>query len=260
MAKSALITGATSGFGREFCKLFAKDGHDLIIVSRDRNALESVKNELEKNYTVKVFPVSVDLGQPEGAEEVELAVKAKGLKVDFLVNNAGIGEHGLFHENDWQKEFHMMQLNMVSLVYLTKLFLPGMLEKKEGRILNLASITSLMPTPKMAVYAATKAFVLSFTESVAHELKDTGVTITALLPGGSDTDFFDRANAEDTRLYQNSSLDDPFEVAKDGYEAMMSGTRRKISGTQNKIQAAISKVVPDQLLAAGMRYFMEEKK
>ena len=260
MAKTALITGATSGFGREFCKLFAQDGHDLIIVSRDRNALESVKDEVEKNHSVTVHPIAVDLGQPEGAEEVHLAVKAKGIEVDFLVNNAGIGEHGFFHETDWKKEFHMMQLNVVSLVYLTKLFLPKMIEKKEGRILNLASIVSLMPNPKMAVYAATKAFVLSFSESMANELKDTGVTITALLPGGSDTDFFDRAHAEDTRMYENTSLDDPYEVAKDGYEAMMSGSRRKVSGTQNKIQAAMSKVVPHQLLAAGMRYFMEEKK
>ncbi len=259
MAKTALVTGATSGFGREFCRLFAHDGHHLVMVSRDRNALEKVQNEIFKNFSVKVHSVAVDLGHPDAAKEVFSAVQAKGLEVDFLVNNAGISEHGLFHENEWEKDLHMMQLNMVSLVHLTKLFLPPMLKKKEGKILNLASIASLMPNPEMAIYAATKAFVLSFTESMANELKDTGVTITALLPGGSDTELFDRAPLGDTRLYKNTSLDDASEVVKDGYEAMMSGTRRKVSGTQNKIQAAMSKVIPDQLLAAGIRYFMEEK-
>jgi short-subunit dehydrogenase len=147
---------------------------------------------------------------------------------------------------------------MISLVHLTKLFLPGMLERGHGRILNLASTLSLMPSPKMAVYGASKAFVLSFTEALAYELKDTGVSATALLPGASDTEFFDRADAEETRVYKQTSLSDPEKVARDGYEALMEGKARVVSGMQNKVQAFLTNFLPDSLLAAGINKLMEE--
>lgn len=152
----------------------------------------------------------------------------------------------------------MIQLNIVSLVHLTKLFMRDMLSRNEGKILQLASNVSFMPTPLMAVYAATKAFVLSFTEALINELKDTGVTITALCPGATDTDFFNRAGAENTKV-ANSDLSDPKDVAKDGYQALMKGESRVISGFTNKMQAAISNVVPDTAVTATMHKMMEEK-
>jgi short-subunit dehydrogenase len=259
MAKTALITGSTSGIGKELCKVFAQNGHDLVISARFQDQLEGLQKELEQNYNIKVIPVAADLGNVNAAQELYNAVKEKGIEVEFLVNDAGIGEEGYFYETNWEKEFHMIQLNVVSLTQLTKLFLKDMLARKSGRILNLGSIVSLIPNPKMAVYAATKAYILSLSEALATELKDTNITVTTLMPGGTDTEFFQRAHATDTKIYQDTSLDDAADVAKDGYEAMMAGSRRKISGASTKVQAALSTILPDSLMAEGMKYFMKEK-
>lgn len=259
MAKTALITGASSGIGNELCKVFAQNGHDLVISSRFQNQLDGMQQELEQAYKVKVTPIAADLGNINAAQELYNTVKGKGIEVEFLVNDAGIGEEGFFYETNWEKEFHMLQLNVVSLTQLTKLFLKDMLARKSGRILNLGSIVSLIPNPKMAVYAATKAYILSLSEALATELKDTNISVTTLMPGGTDTEFFKRAHATDTRMYQNTDLDDAAGVAKDGYEAMMAGSRRKISGTSTKLQAALSSILPDSLMAEGMKYFMKEK-
>ncbi len=238
MAKTALITGSTSGIGKELCKIFAQNGHNLVISARFQDQLGTLQKELEKEYHIKAIPIAADLGTVHAAQELYDKVKEKGIKIEYLVNDAGIGEEGYFHENNWEKEFHMIQLNVVSLTQLTKLFLKDMVTRNSGRILNLGSIVSLVPNPKMAVYAATKAYVLSLSEALATELKDTNVTVTTLMPGGTETDFFRRAHATDTKMYQDTSLDDAANVAKDGYEALMAGKRRKISGTSTKIQAA----------------------
>ncbi|MDF9797085.1 short-subunit dehydrogenase [Catalinimonas alkaloidigena] len=247
--KTALISGATSGFGREFVKLFTQDGYDVILVARHEQDLQKVANDVKaKHPNRNATVIAKDLSVPGSAQELYEEVNAKNLMVDVLVNDAGFGSHGNFIDTDLEKEQKIMHLNMLSLVELTKLFLRDMVKRNEGKILQLASVVSFMPVPKMAVYAASKAFVLSFTEALQYELKDTKVTMTALCPGAGDTEFFERANAEDTRMVQDTSLSDPAKVARDGYEALMNGDKRVVSGAKNKIQAFITNFVPDIFL------------
>jgi uncharacterized protein len=256
---TALITGATSGFGRVFCELFAADGHDLVINSRHQQDLDQLKQEIEGRYQVQVTPIEKDFTRDDAAQEMYNEIKAKGITIEYLVNNVGFGDVSYFAEEKWEKARDMVQVNITALTQLTYLYLPEMLQRNSGRILNLASIVSLIPTPKMAVYAATKAYVLSFTEALIQEVKDSKVTITALLPGASDTEFFERAHGEHTRIVQETDLQDARKVAKDGYEAMMKGENRIISGVKTKMQAYMSNVLPDSLMAAGMGKLMEEE-
>ena len=260
ITKTALITGASSGFGREFVKLFAQDGYNLILVARHEQDLQAVADAVKTRHPECIVTVIAnDLSVPGSAQTLYNEVKARKLIVDVLINNAGFGDHGYFIETDLEKEQKIMHLNMISLVELTKLFLRDMVSRNEGKILQLGSTVAFMPVPKMAVYAASKAFVLSFTEALQHELKDTNITMTVLCPGAGDTEFFERANAEDTRIVQDTSLSDPAKVARDGYEALMNGDRRIVSGAKNKIQAFMSNFVPDSFLAVGMSKMMEDK-
>jgi short-subunit dehydrogenase len=258
--KYALITGGTNGIGYELAKLFAQDGYNLVIVARDRERLEQVADKFSRDYRTTVIPIAKDLFQREAASEIYAELQMKEIRIDVLVNDAGQGQHGYFADSDLQRIIDMIQLNIISLVTLTKLFLTDMLQRNEGKILNLASIASLNPSPLLAVYAATKAFVLSFSEALADELKETKVTMTALLPGATDTDFFSKADGENTKEYQESSLSNPSDVAKDGYEALMKGEVKVVSGMKNKLQAAMSNVIPDSKLAATMHKKMEEPK
>jgi len=258
--KTALITGATRGFGWEFCKLFAKDGHNVIMVARDENQLSEHAQELEKDFPdISVDYFSVDLAQPGAADTLYERVSENDLQVDFLVNNAGVGQQGLFVDNELQKELDIVNLNIVSVVHLTKIFLREMVLRGEGKILQVASIAGMIPMPKLAVYSSTKAFVHFFTEALQDEIKDTGVTMTGLYPGASDTEFFSRAHAEDTRMYQDTPLYEPKEVAIAGYEGLMEGKKKAIPGIMNKIQAGSSNLMPDSLLAKAMSKLMEEK-
>lgn len=255
--KYALVTGATSGFGYEFCKLFAADGYNLVMVARSEERLQEVAGEIITQYGVEVLPLSADLFQKETSQGIYDTVKEQGIRIDILVNDAGQGEHGLFVENDLQRELDIIQLNVVSLVSLTKYFLKDMVSRNEGKVLQVASVLAVYPTPLMAVYAASKAFVLAFTESLIQELKDTNVTMTALLPGASDTDFFHKAGAEESYAYQKTTLSDPAQVAKDGYDALMKGERKIVSGFKNKMQAAMTNVMPDSALAGMMQKQMK---
>lgn len=256
--KTALVTGASSGFGREIVKLFARDGYNVILVARSEGELHEVAQQLERDFAgCQTLVIPQDLSQSDGAQQLYDAVKQHGWSVHALVNDAGFGEHGLFVDTELERELAMIQLNVTSLVALTKLFMRDMVSRGEGRILQLASTVSFMPVPKLSVYAASKAFVLSFSEAVAYELKDTGVTMTALCPGASDTEFFVRADAEGANV-TDTPLSDPAEVAKDGYDAMMKGETRVISGAMNKLQVYMSNFVPDSLLNAGMSKLMEK--
>jgi uncharacterized protein len=251
--KYALITGGTSGFGYEFAKLFAKDGFNLVLVARNEARLQQVASELTHEYMIHVMPIAADLFTPSAAADIHEQVTMKGIIVDVLVNDAGQGQHGNFVEYDLSRDIDMIQLNVTSLVSLTKLFLKEMLMRDEGRILQVASLLGRYPTPYMTVYAATKAFVIAFTEGLIAELKSTRITVTALLPGASDTDFFHKAGAEDTVIYKEEKLSKPSDVARDGYEALMNGESRVISGTKNKVYGALSNVLPDTALAATMQ-------
>lgn len=257
--KTVLITGASNGFGEEFAKLFAKDGYNLVLVARSEDKLKRLGYGLQDEYGLeKVCVVTSDLSRPESPEEIYEELKREGVHVDVLVNNAGVGVHGEFESTDLQREVDMLQLNIVTLVKLTKLFLPDMRMRGEGKILNLASVVSFMPSPLMAIYGATKAFVLSFSEALANELKDSGITVTALCPGASDTDFFNKADAETSRA-ANGPLSTPEEVASAGYSALMKGELKVVPGIMNKVQTAASNIIPDSALASTMHYQMEEK-
>lgn len=240
--KYALITGATKGIGNELAKLFAKDGYNLVIVARTETDLEGVGSGLSSIYGINVTTITKDLSEPNGPFEVYDEVRAKGINIDVLVNNAAQGQYGLFVETDIERELEIVRLNIIGYLVLTKLFLKDMVARKEGKILQVASIGSKLPGPMQSVYHATKAFILSHAEALVNELKDTGVTITALMPGPTDTDFFNKAEMEDTVMVQDGNLSDPAKVAKDGYEALMSGQTKVISGLKNKIQVAVSNV------------------
>ena len=256
--KTVLITGASNGFGMEFAKLFAKDGYNLVLVARSTERLRRLGYQLQdKHQLEKVSVITADLSEPGVAKEIYQQVKESGIHVDILVNNAGAGIHGPFDETDLEREQSIIQLNINTPVELTKHFLKEMKQKGEGKILNVASIVSFMPSPLMAIYGATKAFILSFSEALANELKGTGITVTALCPGASDTMFFRRAGAAHTRA-ANGELLDPAEVAQDGYKALMNGEVKVVSGLKTKLQATSSNLIPDTALAAGMRYQMEE--
>lgn len=256
--KTVLITGASNGFGMEFAKLFAKDGYNLALVARSGDRLKKLGYGLQDEYGLdKVYIITSDLSRPESPQEIYNELKKAGVQVDVLVNNAGIGLHGFFHETDIEKELEIIQLNITSLTHLTKLFLRDMKARNEGKILNLGSVVSFMPSPLMAVYGATKAYVLSFSEALANELKDTNITVTALCPGASNTYFFKRADAEHTRA-ANGPLSEPAEVARDGYEALMKGETKIVSGLMNKMQTGATNVLPDSAMASTMRYMMEE--
>lgn len=248
--KYALITGATSGIGYEFARLFAKDGYSLILVARSEDRLQEVTDQF-KQLGVEVTPVAKDLFRDGAAQEVYEEVMRMGVHVDVLVNDAGQGQVGRFTDVELQRHLDIIHLNVVSLVTLTKLFLTDMVKRNDGKVLQVASVVSKTPAPYFAVYAASKAFVLSFSEALSHELKDTNVTMTCLLPGRTDTDFFHKAEMTDTKEYQKE-LDDPAVVAKNGYEALLSGESRIISGAMNKLMVSMMNASPDSKNAANM--------
>ncbi|WP_128547834.1 SDR family NAD(P)-dependent oxidoreductase [Larkinella soli] len=257
--KTALVTGATSGIGRELANLFAKDGYNLILVARSSESLTQIAHEYEEQFGIKATPIARDLMDPKSPEEIYDEVKRSGMEVNVLVNNAGMGEYGMFaSETDIHKELGIIQLNVSALVHLSKLFLKDMVQRNEGKILMLGSIASVMPHPLMAVYGATKSFILSFTEALRNELKDTNITVTALMPGATNTDFFHKAGAEGTRAHKLAQeTGDPAKVAKDGYDALMKGKDKVVSGMMNKAQVAMSHVLPDQAVSGNMRKLLE---
>ena len=230
-----LITGATSGIGIELARLFAKDGYNLVIASRNEEALSQTAAEL-KQHNIEVITIVKDLFEKDWPFDLYNEVQAKGIQIDILVNNAGQGQYGEFVDTDIRRELDIIQLNVCSLVALTKLYVKDMVARGNGKILNLSSVASKTPGPLQSVYHATKAFVQSFTEAVREEVKDTGVTLTALLPGATQTDFFNKADMLEAKNIKGKTLDDPEKVAKDGYDALMKGDDKVISGFSNKIQ------------------------
>jgi short-subunit dehydrogenase len=248
----ALVTGGTSGIGYELAKLLARDGFNLVLVARHEDDLQRISDELKERYGVNVITMARDLFHPANAFSVYEETKSRNLNIQILVNDAGQGQFGEFTDTDIKRELDIINLNVASLVVLTKLFLRDMVSRGEGRILNLSSIASKMPGPWQSVYHGTKAFVQSFTESVHNEVKDSGVTVTALLPGVTDTDFFNKAEMKDSKILKETKPADPAEVAKDGYEALMKGDDKVISGLKNKVQVAMANAMPDAMVAENM--------
>jgi short-subunit dehydrogenase len=253
----AVVTGASSGIGYELAKQFAENGFDLIIAAENPE-IASAARELEASGAT-VHAVQVDLAGYEGVEEFVAAVRDTGRPVDAVAVNAGVGVGGDFaRETDLRAELNLINLNITSAVHLTKRVLPDMVARGSGRLLFTSSVAATMPGPFEAVYAASKAFLYSFSEAIRNELKDTGVTVTALLPGPTDTNFFHRAGMDDTRAGASDSKDDPATVAKQGFKAMMSGEDSVLAGSvTNKVMGAVNKVLPEKVKAAGHRKLSE---
>jgi len=223
MSGTALITGASGGIGAEFARIHAAAGGDLVLVARNLEKLEEIKADLESTYGIAAFVIAMDLSQADAADRVFAQTEAAGIKVSLLINNAGVGGHGKFYERKLLNDQAMMQLNMGALVSLTHLYLQAMIQRGSGRVLNVASTAAFIPGPLQAVYYATKAFVLSFSEALAEELSGTGVTVTALCPGPVLTGFAEAGDLEGVRVFQFGASAES--VAICGYNAMQKGKR-----------------------------------
>jgi short-subunit dehydrogenase len=248
MAKGVvLITGASSGIGFELAKVFAHEGHDLIISSSDERKLKAAADRLSVRFeSARITPVVADLSRIEGAKSLHDAATALG-DVDILVNNAGVGVWGPFAATNLSREMAMMQINTASLVALTKRFLPRMIERGKGKLLFTASEASLAPIAFMAVYAATKAFIYHFALALREELKGTNITVTALLPGMTATDFFRRANMLETRMVKDEDMADPSDVARAAFDALAAGDDHVVTPLKSRLQGTMAKLVPDAM-------------
>ena len=243
MSETVLITGASSGIGLELAKCFAADGARLVLVARNTPALESLAAELRQQFSTEVRVLTADLAQPETPARIFAELKSAGETVDVLVNNAGFGTHGDFLETPLARQLDMVQVNVTALTQLTGLFLPGMRERRRGGVMNIASTAAFQPGPRMAVYYATKAFVVSFTEAIAEELHGTGVTVTAVCPGPTHTNFGNVANfrGSDSLLRGAMTAD---AVAREGHRAFRRGRVLFINGWQNFFPAMAVRLFP----------------
>ncbi len=245
---TALITGASSGIGLELAELFAKDKTNLVLVARSESRLKELADRLQKQYSIKVHLLAKDLSNYDTAKEVFEWCNSQGIAVDFLINNAGFGDFGMFSESKWGKQLQMINLNITTLTYLTHLFLPLMVNRKYGKVLNVASTAAFQPGPLMAVYYATKAYVLHFSEGIANELSGSGVTVTALCPGATESGFQAAADMQESKLVKGKKLPASKEVAEYGYKAMMQGKTVAIHGTMNYLMANSVRFTPRDLV------------
>ena len=256
---AALITGASFGIGLELARIFARGKHNLILVARTADKLRQVASELEKAHGARSLVLAVDLTEPGAPAYILDQTTRAGIPVDVLVNNAGFGQYGLFAENDLEQCLRQIQLNVTTLTHLTRLYLPEMLQRKSGRILNVASTAAFQPGPLMAVYFATKAYVLHFSEAIANELAGSGVSVTCLCPGATATEFHKRANATAMRLLGMGTMD-ARTVAEDGYRALMAEKPVVISGFKNWVIAQSVRFSPRKLVTAIARATQESKR
>lgn len=227
MKKTALITGASSGIGLEIARQLAGEGVSLILVARRKERLEALAGELESGGAeVRVIPL--DLARPGAGKELFETTEQESIEIDYLVNNAGFGGYGAFSEREWDNDRDMIQVNITALTEITRFYLPGMIKRKRGAILNVASTAGLIPGPYQSVYYATKSYVISFSHAISHELKGTGVTVTALLPSATATEFAATGNLEETKLF-SGKVDSAERVAAEGIRAMKKGKLIKIN-------------------------------
>jgi short-subunit dehydrogenase len=255
----ALITGASRGIGWDLAHVFAQDGYDLVVVARTRKSLEELAGELQNKFRTRVTILIKDLTDPRAPEEIHRELSEQKVRVDVLVNNAGFASYGKFHQIDLKKELDLLQVNVVALTHLTKLFLRDMVAAGKGRILNLASTAAFQPGPLMAVYYASKAYVLHFSEAIANELKGTGVTVTALCPGPTKTGFVSAAKMEKSGLFKNLSVMDSMTVARAGYEGMKRGKTVVIPGWNNKLIAQLNRIGPREWVAQSVRMIQSKR-
>lgn len=237
---TALITGASGGIGIELARIHASKGGDLVVVARSEDKLHQLRDELETKYGVNVWVIAEDLANPDSAQRIYDKTKALGLDINVLVNNAGFGGHGYFHERELAKDQAMMQVNMVTLTNLTHYYLGDMIQANYGKILNVSSTASFMPGPLQAVYYATKAYVTSFTQAVAEEVRDYNITATALCPGAVATDFVAAGDLEGVSIWDNAKT--PKSVAEVGYKAMEKG--ELVSFNEGGLKFMLNWIIP----------------
>lgn len=256
---TALITGGSGGIGLELARQFAAHGHDLVLTARNRDTLEAVAGTIEGKHGVKVTVIADDLTDPDAPQRLFDAVAAENIDIHFLVNNAGFGLGGEFVDTDVRRELEMVQVNIVALIQLTKMYLPAMIKRRSGHILNLASTAAFQPGPLMSVYYASKAFVLSFSEALDEELRNSGVSVTCLCPGATATNFAETAGVGNSKLFATIGGTTAEQVAEYGYEAMMRGERVTVVGTRNKIMVQAERFAPRKLVTMLSRKAQENR-
>ncbi len=258
MKNTALITGAAGGIGKEFARIHAAKGNDVVAVDLNEEGLQSVKTELEDQYGVEVYTITKNLTDLNAPQQIYDELQEKDIEIKYLINNAGFGGVGKFHVRTWEQDLAMIQVDVIALTALTKLFLPDFVNRNEGRVLNVSSTVSLIPGPGQAVYFASKAFVTSLTRSIYGELNDyKNVTITALLPGATQTGFGNHSGMNKTAIYKKPA--NAADVAKDGYEAMMEGELEVISGIpfSQRVELAVAPLLPKKRLVERIRKSQE---
>lgn len=257
MNKTVLITGASSGIGLNFSHKFAQSGHDVILVARSEGKLRTLSEEIETKYAVKTYVFTADLSKPEASKELYESIKEKGIQVDILINNAGFGLFGEFEETELSKELDMIQVNITALTELCKYFGKDMVNLKEGRILNVASTAAFQPGPLMAVYYATKAYVLSLSEALANEWAPHGVRVAALCPGATETGFSDAAELQSSKLFQSGVMNVE-DVVEEGYKQMMTNNKTVIvPGVKNRMLTKSIRFLPRKMVTNIVRKVQE---
>lgn len=258
LRKTALVTGASHGIGFEFAKILAGNGYDLVLLARTKTRLDEIQNDFLQTYGVEVYVIPCDLSQPGACGYVYEQIKRMNLAIDVLVNNAGIGSWGLFIDSNLEKQEQMLQLNIIALTHLTRFFLPGMISRKQGKILNVASTAAFQAGPLMSVYFASKAYVFSFSSAIAQEVKGSGVSVTCLCPGPTETEFQTSTFTQEIRLTYGQKLPGSREVAEYGYKAMLKGQVVAIHGFLNRLMALSVRFCP-QWIVLRLVHFKQER-
>ncbi len=259
MNKTVLITGASSGIGLEFAQIFASKGDNLVLIARRKDLLEDFERKMKKKYGIIIHIISKDLSKQNAVHEIYHELSEKKIHVDYLINNAGFGDYGLLAHSDVEKQIQMINVNVLALTLLTRLLLPAMIKAKYGKVLNVASTAAFQPGPTMSVYFASKAYVLSFSEAIAHEVKNSGVSVTVLCPGATKTEFKDVADLGRSLLFKWNKVATAKDVAKFGYKRMMKGHTVVIHGLLNNILAQSVRFVPRKLVVAVARFKLKSK-
>ncbi len=259
MNKFAVITGASSGIGLELAHICAREGFSLLLTARRESQLQALQDEIKKKYGSTVDILPLDLSLPDSPERVFSQATANGKQIDLLINNAGFGQFGLFKDTQWETEDQMIRLNISSLVHLSKLFLPQMITRGSGRIMNVSSTAAFQPGPLMSVYYATKAFVESFSEALAEECRGTGVTVTSLCPGPTLSGFQEAAGIENIRLLKGRNIPSSKDVAEYGFDAMMRGKRVAIYGWMNRLMTFSVRLTPRTVITRVVKWMQDER-
>ncbi len=258
MNRTALITGSSGGIGYEFAKLHAENGDDLVLVARTGYRLDEIKAELERKHGIQVYTIMKDLSLPGAAVEIYDELAGSGIHINYLINNAGLGDFGFFTDSDWNKQENMISLNIMALVQLTWLFLKNMIKEGSGKILNVSSVAAFQPGPTMSVYFASKAFVLSFSEALNNEVRDMGITVTALCPGSTESHFH-AVTAGPGKSLKERRMHSARKVAAYGYRSMMKGKAVAVPGLKNRLFAYGVKFLPGSVAVIAARKIQENK-